>query len=216
MTTRTALMRAAADAIEATGYDAASVASIIDRADVTKGALYHHFPSKAALARALVDDQFAPVLTRPTVDGEPLLHIAEVTLNAVQALVGEPEFRAAFGLVVDRPRPEVGDITWPLSEWRRVLAELFASAGEQGDLVADADPAVEAALVVTFVVGQFSISRSIGNYDDILPTLLQFWITTINRVAVAEKRGQSVVAWQQLVNDVDLTKRSQNSAEPMG
>lgn len=53
--TRTAIMDAAEQQILETGFAAASVDRMIDRAGVTKGTFFYHFASKAALARALVD-----------------------------------------------------------------------------------------------------------------------------------------------------------------
>lgn len=53
--TRTAIMDAAEGLILEVGFSAASVDRIVERAHVTKGGFFHHFDSKAALARALVE-----------------------------------------------------------------------------------------------------------------------------------------------------------------
>jgi AcrR family transcriptional regulator len=47
--TRTRLLRAGVEVLEAGGYAAASVAAIAERAGVATGTLYRHFPSKAHL-----------------------------------------------------------------------------------------------------------------------------------------------------------------------
>ena len=47
--TRTRLLRAGVEVLEAGGYAAASVAAIAERAGVATGTLYRHFPSKADL-----------------------------------------------------------------------------------------------------------------------------------------------------------------------
>lgn len=47
--TRTRLLRAGIETVEAGGYAAASVAAIAERAGLATGTLYRHFPSKAAL-----------------------------------------------------------------------------------------------------------------------------------------------------------------------
>lgn len=54
--TRDALLAAAFDEIHAQGFRAASLDRILARTGVTKGALYHHFPNKAALGQAVVDE----------------------------------------------------------------------------------------------------------------------------------------------------------------
>lgn len=52
--TQQALVTAARQRFEAVGYAAASLDDIADAAGVSKGALYHHFPNKAALYDAVV------------------------------------------------------------------------------------------------------------------------------------------------------------------
>ncbi|HZA91590.1 MAG TPA: TetR/AcrR family transcriptional regulator, partial [Gemmatimonadales bacterium] len=60
--TRERLLKAAFDEIYRRGFQAASLETILKEAGVTKGALYHHFPDKAALGHAVVDDMVADLL----------------------------------------------------------------------------------------------------------------------------------------------------------
>lgn len=53
--TRTNIMDAAETLILAQGFSASSVDQIIERAGITKGAFFYHFPSKTDLAQALVE-----------------------------------------------------------------------------------------------------------------------------------------------------------------
>lgn len=57
--TRRAILEAAASVFDERGYEAATIADILTRAGVTKGALYFHFSSKQDLARGVLDEQFA-------------------------------------------------------------------------------------------------------------------------------------------------------------
>ena len=54
--TRNALIHAAFEEIWQFGFQAASLDAILERARLTKGALYHHFPNKQALGYAVVDE----------------------------------------------------------------------------------------------------------------------------------------------------------------
>lgn len=54
--TRARILEAAAECFAQQGYEAASVADICERAGVSKGAFYHHFPSKQDLFMALLND----------------------------------------------------------------------------------------------------------------------------------------------------------------
>ena len=53
--TRAALLAAARAEFVERGYAAAATESVVRRAGVTRGALYHHFPDKAALLEAVVE-----------------------------------------------------------------------------------------------------------------------------------------------------------------
>ena len=55
--TRRAVLEAAAAVFAERGYAAATIGEILSRAGVTKGALYFHFDSKAALARGVLQAQ---------------------------------------------------------------------------------------------------------------------------------------------------------------
>ncbi|MGN5376815.1 TetR family transcriptional regulator [Streptomyces lasalocidi] len=59
--TRRAVIEAAAAVFAERGYAAATIAEILERAGVTKGALYFHFDSKEALARGVIDAQITTV-----------------------------------------------------------------------------------------------------------------------------------------------------------
>ncbi len=53
--TRARILAAAAETFAGQGYDATGVAEICKRAGVSKGAFYHHFPTKQTLLLTLVD-----------------------------------------------------------------------------------------------------------------------------------------------------------------
>ncbi|HXU94327.1 MAG TPA: TetR family transcriptional regulator C-terminal domain-containing protein [Gallionella sp.] len=54
--TRDKLLRAAFDEIHLHGFQAASIANILRDTGLTKGALYHHFPTKQTLGLAVIDE----------------------------------------------------------------------------------------------------------------------------------------------------------------
>jgi AcrR family transcriptional regulator len=61
--TRERLIGAAFEEIYRTGYQGSDINSILTRAGVTKGALYHHFGSKEALGHAVIEHLIAGVMT---------------------------------------------------------------------------------------------------------------------------------------------------------
>src|SRR5437868_13313109 len=57
--TRQRLLQAAFQEVYHSGFRGSDLKAILDRAGVTKGALYHHFESKEALGYAVVDEVLA-------------------------------------------------------------------------------------------------------------------------------------------------------------
>lgn len=62
--TRSALVRAARELFARDGYAATGREMIVERAGVTRGALYHHFADKEALFRAVFEELEAEVMAR--------------------------------------------------------------------------------------------------------------------------------------------------------
>ena len=62
--TRAALVRAARELFARDGYAATGREAIVERAGVTRGALYHHFADKEALFQAVVEEIEAEVMAK--------------------------------------------------------------------------------------------------------------------------------------------------------
>lgn len=91
--TRRAILHAAVEVFEEVGYCNASLTEVIDRAGVTKGAFYYHFPTKIAVASAVI------------ADADDVVEDAVRTVwdSSSSATVLESLIRAAF-VVADRAR----------------------------------------------------------------------------------------------------------------
>ena len=74
--TRTALSAAARQLFTERGYAATSTTEIVERAGVTRGALYHHFAAKDELFRAVFEQ----------LEGEVTKHVAEEALTSADPL----------------------------------------------------------------------------------------------------------------------------------
>ncbi|KXO99309.1 A-factor-binding protein (plasmid) [Tsukamurella tyrosinosolvens] len=197
--TREALLDAVAEVVDARGYDGAALVDVLARAGVTKGAMYHHFPSKAALVGALVAEQFAPALASPTIPGMPVLHAAEITLQALVATVDDVRFRAAFGVVVDRPHPELAPWSRPVHEWSEVFAALFAAARDEGDLGDEIDVAAEGEAIVAMTVGCFCVARAAGEPGRAVAAAAAVWGMVVDRAVSADRRAAHRRALAELV-----------------
>ena len=74
--TRTALSAAARQLFTERGYAATSTTEIVERAGVTRGALYHHFAAKDELFRAVFEQ----------LEGEVTKHVAQEALTSADPL----------------------------------------------------------------------------------------------------------------------------------
>ena len=80
--TRESLLQAASREIYRSGFQSASLDSMLAEAGVTKGALYYHFGSKEALGSAVVEEVIAPLVDRVWL--RPL----QAGKNPIDALIG--------------------------------------------------------------------------------------------------------------------------------
>lgn len=71
LATRQVILEAAYEEIHARGFQGASLSKILSSTSVTKGALYHYFPTKLALGYAVVDEILADHIQQQWV--QPLL-----------------------------------------------------------------------------------------------------------------------------------------------
>jgi AcrR family transcriptional regulator len=169
--TREKLLRAAFEEMYRSGFQAASLDAILAKAGVTKGALYHHFPDKAALGYAVVDEVVrAPIMEAYLGRLDPA---ARDPLSDLQGVLRRRarEFTDAsveFGCPLNNLAQEMS----PLDEQfrQRLAAALkswtdgFAAALKRGQKVGmvrrDVDPRKVAAFVVAAVEGSFGMAKN--------------------------------------------------------
>lgn len=142
---RAAVLEIAVRAFNEFGYDATSMSTLASRLDLSKSAIYHHFPSKDAVLEAALDEGLGAlegVLREPgALTGTPAARLRFVLDRAVHVLVerlpyvtlllrlrgNTPVERAAL----DRRR-----------EFDRAVTALVVEARDAGELRSDIDPRV--------------------------------------------------------------------------
>src|SRR5438128_1552657 len=93
--TRSRLLAAGFEEVYERGFQGASIDRILDRVDVTKGAFFHHFATKATFGHALVDETIAGMIRAQWVEPlstspDPLTTIAEAFEGGVRVLEAAP------------------------------------------------------------------------------------------------------------------------------
>jgi AcrR family transcriptional regulator len=136
--TRTALLAVARRMFAANGYDGTGTEQIVAEAQVTRGALYHHFRDKADLFRAVMEEAAGEVARRLTddqtqLDGSPLDEITDGVSAFLDVCVGGDFQRI---VLIDGPRV-LGEQAWDqLVEryGRALLEEWLTRAIAAGDM----------------------------------------------------------------------------------
>ncbi len=84
LATRQVILQAAYEEIHVRGFQAASLSKILANTNVTKGALYHYFPTKLALGYAVVDEILAEQIQQQWV--QPLLQTDDPVTGLIQII----------------------------------------------------------------------------------------------------------------------------------
>ncbi|MBR9813660.1 TetR family transcriptional regulator [bacterium] len=167
--TRAALIAAGAAEIHRKGFGAASVDAILRDTGVTKGALYHHFGSKAGLGHAVVDE-----VVRPFVEAKwkPMLAADHPLAAAIEYVNGRirdvTEEELALGCPYNNLVQELGSLDEGFKtrlhsiffEWRQGLADCVRKSQACGEGRADVDPDAAAAFIISAIEGCYGMGKA--------------------------------------------------------
>lgn len=200
--TRDRLVRAAREVLERGGYATASVLAIAERAGVSAGALYRHFPSKAELFvevfRQAADGELAALGTGPaTRDGTAAARLEAVVAAYARRALHNP--RLAWALVYEPVDPLVdAERLIYRRNYCRGMAALIREGVAAGELPRE-DPDLTAAAIVGAIaealVGPLSpLGGATTSEDEIVAGLVRFCrraigVGTLRAVARASRRS---------------------------
>jgi AcrR family transcriptional regulator len=168
--TRRRIIDSAVELINEIGYPASGLADIIERAKLTKGALYYHFDSKEAVATAIIEEGVDALIGAFRSAGRPgspamenIVHgffvvadavnadsVAQAACRLLRTFGGfNPAAKAAYGIFEDE------------------LSERVASAVEEGDLRSDIDAEKIVATISSAMLGAELISSALADGRDL-------------------------------------------------
>ncbi|HEY2206358.1 MAG TPA: TetR/AcrR family transcriptional regulator [Pseudonocardia sp.] len=180
--TREALLRAAGQQFAAEGYHGASLTKILERVGVTKGALYFHFPSKKALAEALLAET-----VRRKRDGyaaacvlaaDPLTALIAGVDAVVQLSVHDPVVRGGNQLL-DDPMVATVHARDNYSSAQGLLRRHLEDAAALGLLRPEADPASIAASMTAAIAGHRLICERADTLEELPVRISTMWRMTL-------------------------------------
>ena len=165
--TRRRILTAAHDEFYHHGYRAGSLNGIVSAAGVTKGALFHHFAGKQALALALIDDVLTPQIHQrwiePLADtGTPLDQLSAILseeLDRIESEGADGTLRhgcavanlAADSSAVDEPVRLRLDALY--QQWRNAVSDALERGRKAGTVHPNVVPADEAAFLIAALAG---------------------------------------------------------------
>ncbi|HEX7426068.1 MAG TPA: ScbR family autoregulator-binding transcription factor [Mycobacterium sp.] len=187
--TRKRIINAAVDLFAEVGYQATGLGDIIERAEMTKGALYYHFDSKEALATAIIEEGANTALTAFRSISEPSSPALENMIHGVfvvadlmttdkmvrtgsQLLRAFGEFNAATALTHGHQLSEM------VAQARQAIAE--------GDLRDGLNPDAVGELIVGAVLGAEFISNAASSGADLIERIARTWALLLPAIASDE------------------------------
>jgi AcrR family transcriptional regulator len=167
-TTRQRILDAAMDVFGEVGYAAAGLGEVIARAGMTKGALYHHFDSKEALATAIIEQ--GTNLTR-----DAFRHVCESLSPALENLI-HGVFIVAELLVSDKTARTAEQLTRGLAEFNSTASQVWSDrldaittqarrASAEGDLREGLDPFAVSESILNAMLGAQLLSKTADGND---------------------------------------------------
>ena len=183
--TRHALLVAAGEHFAVHGYHATSLKDLLSDGPGSKGALYFHFPSKYAVATALVEEMAVSWdLVVPTAEREPPdpLHALIAVTDVVVARLDDPIVRGAARVLRDQvvDRPTLAELS---AGWQSDLARLFTLAADAHLVNAAVDPQWAAHEVVVTLAGRATLLESLTPKQELWDQMNDFWTGFLPLVA---------------------------------
>ncbi len=157
--TRNRILKAAEECFSRYGYDSTGVAEICKAAAVSKGALYHHFPSKQAIFVEMFEtwmDGFAGQMERIRDQAESvpdaLLRMVRMTGLIFQTATGQLPLFIEFLTKASRDPDTWKATIAPYKFFRDFFADLIRRGIKEGSL-RKVDPELTSRIVVSFGAG---------------------------------------------------------------
>ncbi|MEJ2853867.1 MULTISPECIES: TetR/AcrR family transcriptional regulator [unclassified Saccharothrix] len=162
--TRAALVAAGIDLFDRDGYENTSLDAVCRSVSVTKGALYRHFPSKQALAVAVVEEYFRRWhLVRADCEPRvsPLQALVDLTHRMAELTATDPTVRVGVRLLFTT---ELFDLLAGMhfTSLTTTARDLLRQAAAAGELNPNLDPRREAEAIVSAVVGTQALTVITG------------------------------------------------------
>ena len=190
--TRRKIITAAVDVFSEIGYPATGLGEIIERAEMTKGALYYHFDSKESLAEAIIDESGATMLAA-------LRSITESASPALENIIhgmfvvcdfSRTDKVAEIGIQLLRTFTGINEVAKRVyTSWLDELTEQMGKAAAEGDVRTDLDVQAAADVILGSVLGAEALSRAGVTDLDLRQRVARTWELLLPSIVSEESLG---------------------------
>ncbi|AGB22443.1 transcriptional regulator [Mycobacterium sp. JS623] len=190
--TRRKIITSAVELFNEIGYPATGLGDIIERAEMTKGALYYHFDSKESLATAIIEEGSARLAeafrsisgsSAPALEG--IIHgifvVADLMMTDQIARSGTQLLRA-FG--------EFNDVAARTYDgWTAEMTERTRQAMDEGDVRGELDARAVGETIVGSMLGTELLASATTAGADVLQRVARAWQVLLPAIVSQESRA---------------------------
>ena len=168
--TRKRILQAAFMEIYRKGFQGMRLDDVLNTTELTKGALYHHFPNKRALGYAVVDEVILPIMDEMWL--EPLKKAPDPMQGLIDVVEQLPEMKPPEIIEYGCPLNNLAQEMSPLDEgfrqrldyvfrlWHDVTEEALERAKHQGKLRESIDCDETATFIMAALEGCIGIAKN--------------------------------------------------------
>ncbi|MEU5950692.1 ScbR family autoregulator-binding transcription factor [Streptomyces sp. NPDC047525] len=209
--TRDDILYAAASAFDELGYKGASMREIMKRAGVTLGAVYFHFESKEALARAVMLAQ-TNQLTADLESGG-VQRVVDFSMVWAHQLNVSPLIRAAVRLAMEQQALGIGrDVSY--QDFEAIFEGWLEAAQETDELLPGVLPGVVASFLVGAFTGMQHYAQAVGGLSALPERVMEMWQLLLPGIARSEVVERIVVDPDRGCVNVNAVKGEGSSVSP--
>ncbi len=168
--TRDKILLSAFCEIHRQGFQAASIANILQYTHLTKGALYHHFPTKQALGLAVIEEvikvQFEAMFFKPLRESE---HPIKLLLDSIANINSKvPADFILLGCPLNNLMQEMSaldelfqlQLAGVLEIWKKTIEDALLRGKKMGEIRAEIDHKSAALFIVSAWEGCIGVAKN--------------------------------------------------------
>jgi AcrR family transcriptional regulator len=187
--TRRKIIASAVELFNEIGYPATGLGDIIERAEMTKGALYYHFDSKESLATAIIEEAsarlveaFRSINTSSAPALESMIHgvfVVADLMSTDQIARSGTQLLRAFGEFNDAAARTYGG-------WAAEMTERTRQAIDEGDIRGELDAQAVGETIVGSMLGAELLASATTAGADVLQRVARSWQVLLPAIVSTE------------------------------